>query len=84
MKAYRQVKIYTFTDGTQLLEESGSLPRPSAQDTIKRIGTEESLQDISFNEYGNHEEWVTIAYSNGIINPWDSLTNQVLVIPNLN
>jgi hypothetical protein len=84
MKAYRQVKIYTFNDGTQLLEESGSLPNPSSADLMKRIGTEESLQDISFNEYGNHEEWVTIAYSNGIINPWDSLTNQVLVIPNVN
>jgi hypothetical protein len=83
MKAYRTVKIYHFEDGTKLLEEAGALPPPSSRDALERIGKEVSILDVSFDHYQDHESWVTIAYANGIIDPWENLINTVLVIPHM-
>ena len=84
MRAYENITLYTFTDGTQLVEEAGSLPTPSSSDVMVKAGKEETLQDICFDQYGTHEEWVTIAFANGVIDPWQDLTNITLIIPSLN
>ena len=81
MKAYRQVKTYTFADGTQLLEEFGKLPQQSEADELLRLGSDERLVDIAYRAYGDHEEWYGLAYANGIIDPWDLPSNTQLIIP---
>jgi len=83
MKAYELVIIYTFDDGTQLMLEGGSLPNPSEADTLEVVKEDESLVDISFAHYGTHDDWVTIGYSNGIIDPWSDLVGTTLIIPAL-
>lgn len=83
MKAYRRATIYTFKDGTQLLEEAGSLPSPSHNDEVAVGQKDQSLQDLSFRYFGDHESWVSIAYANGITDPWQDLTGINLIIPNI-
>lgn len=82
MKAYRKTLVYTFYDGTQILEEDGDLPSSSINDELYRVGSEERLVDVAFAKYGDHEEWYGIALTNGIINPFEDLKGQQLIIPN--
>lgn len=83
MKAYVSVFIYTFDDGTQLMMDAGTLPAPSSNDTLEVVKRDESLQDLSFDHYGSHDEWVTIAYANNIIDPWENIIGKNLIIPAL-
>lgn len=83
MEAYQNIIKYNFNDGTQLMFEGGNLPLPSSEDTLQIVSREESLLDLAFSHYGSHKEWVTIAYANGIIDPWENLLGRTLIIPAL-
>ena len=81
MKAYREIVVYSFIDGTQLLEEDIKRTRPSSEDRLQVFTKGDRLIDISFKEYRSHEDWWGIAIANNIIDPWEDLTGTQLIIP---
>jgi nucleoid-associated protein YgaU len=83
MKAYREILVYHFVDGTKLLEENSNRRFLSPEDDIHRVGSEQRLVDIAFAFYGDHEEWYGLALANNLIDPWEDLIGQQIIIPSI-
>jgi nucleoid-associated protein YgaU len=80
MDLYSTADIYTFPDGSELVERI-----PKTQ--ISRILTNhillggETLQDLSDRYYGKTNNWQNIADANLILNPYDIEVGTNLIIP---
>lgn len=81
MKAYDIIKVITFSDQTQLVEEYGSVNPPDSVNPIHEVLQGETLLTISLRYYRNHSSWVNIFLANDLINPFELEMGSKLIIP---
>lgn len=81
MKAYENILITSFEDGTQLIEEGGKLSAIKSTNPIHTVTQGQSLLDISFIYYKDHSNWVNIYLMNDLFDPFTLVLGQQLLIP---
>lgn len=75
--------IYSFPDGTKLLEDTQVAPNPHPMDTTHIIEEGDNLIDLSTRAYGDPNNWIIIAKFNNLIDPWDLIIGKVLILPSI-
>ena len=81
---YDRGTLLNYLEGDQSIERKPVLYKPSTGDKFHIIKDTDQLDGIAFKYYNNSKLWWLIADVNLIFNPFELITGNKLIIPNLN